>query len=320
MILLFGVMNASQPPQPSQPPRPQSAPQPRPEVQPLLKQLAALPDLLFLARDQAKGGDAYALQKKLEREYRAAKKPFKITVVYRHLERCSTKEHQFGAAEILIVNPKGDSVKLDGMARHESEAHGAAFPAAVAAFLRNLPDTQAAATAPASGLAIVEFPGSISIERDIPDAYADLPKSDSRWAVPKALRFSPPSQVSVGDGPDGPIRIEAWLSNPTAHPVKAVLWQVGHDDPFHLGLIEDALLKRKPPDPDMPPQPPPVIPVPLPPIRITVPAKTAIRFVSEMYLAGYDFKSGGAAKAEWSFHYWKAPEERGTLAFTLPKR
>lgn len=223
------------------------------------------------------------------------------------------------------------------MVLHDAQEHQAFFPSDIAAFLMAMPDpapTPIPSTQPnpptslplptlpiptiASGLAIADFPGSITIERDIPDAYADIPKSDARWAVPKALRFSPPSQVAVGGDPYGPIRIEAWISNPTAKPIKLALWQVGHDIPFHLGFVEDEIVKREPPDSDMPPQPPPVIPVPLPPIRITVPAKTAIRFQAQKYLAGFVFKSGGAGKLDWSFHFWKAPEEKGSLAFKLP--
>jgi hypothetical protein len=332
MILLFGVMNASQPPQPSQPsqppqpPRSQAAPQPRPEAQPLLKKLAALPDLLFLSRDQAKGGDAYALQKKLEREYRAGKKAFKITVLFRHLEQCSTKEHQFGAAEILMVSPKGESVKLGGKVLHEIEAHGSAFPDDIAAFLRKLPDPShdpdpdpdSADLADPSGLKLVEFPGSLKLEHNVKDAYAETGKKDPRWEVSKDLQFTPPSRAVLKDGPGGRyFQVQVLLSNPTARAIKVYGWQVNVSNPLRLAPVEDANLKRKPPDPNKPPQPPPV---PLPPMGITIPPKTTVRFSDGVRLDDYDFKSGAPAKLEWSFHYWKSTVAEGTLDVTLPKR
>jgi hypothetical protein len=169
--------------------------------------------------------------------------------------------------------------------------------------------------AAAPGLTVVDFPGSLQVERDVPDAYDEAEKDDARWAVPKALKFTAPTRAVLVDPPGKAFRIHASLSNPTSKPVRAVLWQVGSLNALYLHPIEDADIKRKPRDPGRPPLP---MQRPLPPIRITVPPKTAIRFTALADLSDYDFKSGSPAKLEWSFHFWKAPEERGILPVTLP--
>lgn len=333
LALLIGMLGASQSAQAAQPAQP--------DTRQLLKKWHAVPDLLVLARALAKDGDFYALQKDLEKEYRSGKKIFKITTNFRHQDKCSTQEHEFGAAEILLVNPKGESIKFTRTALHEIEAHGATFPAAIAVFLRNLPDpvpapatgaaTPSAAPSTAStpaaghaeladpsGLKLVEFPGSLELEYDVKDAYGESGKKDPRWAVSKDLKFTPPNQAVLVDGPGGlSFRVQALLSNPTARAIKVYGWQVNATNPLRLAPIEDANFKTKPPDPNLPPIPPPV---PLPPMGITIPPKTTVRFSAGVRLDDYDFKGGAPAKLEWSFHYWQATVAQGTLDVTLPKR
>lgn len=276
----------------------------------LLKKWHAVPDLLALAREQAKGADFYSLQKVLEKEYRSGKKAFKITTNFRHQDRCSTKEHAFGAAEILLVNPEGESIKFTRAALHEIEAHGASFPAALAVFLRNLPDP--------SGLKLVEFPGTLELEYNVKDAYGESGTNDPRWAVSKDLNFTPPGQAVLGDGPGGAyFRVQVLLSNPTARAIKIYCWQVNASNPLFLAPVEEADLKRKPPDPDspMPPRQ-----APRPPMGITIPPKTTVRFSAQFHLGDFDFKSGAPAKLEWTFHFWKSTAAQGTVDVTLPKR
>lgn len=112
----------------------------RQDTQSLLKKWESIPDLLQIAREQAKGGDAYALQSRLEAEYSAGKKLFRITTVFRHMDECATKEHRFAATTLFVVNPKGESVEMTGVDLHEVEVHHGAFPPEIAAFLRNLPE------------------------------------------------------------------------------------------------------------------------------------------------------------------------------------
>jgi hypothetical protein len=315
LALLLGMFTAAQ----SAPP-PKPAP-PQPDTQSLLKKWEGIPDLFAIARVQAQspGADVYTLQKVLEKEYREGKKTFKITTHFRHQDQCSTKEHEIGAADILVVNPKGESVKFTRMGLHEIEAHGAAFPAAVAAFLRKLPDPVSAPTdlSDPFGLKLVDFPGSLELEYDVKDAYGESGKPDPRWAVAKDLKFTAPTQAVLMDGPGGKyFRIQALLSNPTARAIKVFGWQVNAGNPLHLAPVEGANLKRKPPDPNQPPIPPPV---PLPPMGITIPPKTTVRFSAQTYLGDFDFKEGAPAKLEWRFHYWKATAAQGTLEVTLSK-
>lgn len=306
---------------------------PTPDTRTLLKKWEAIPDLFVIARVQAQsqGADVHALQKALEKEFRAGKKPFKTTTNYRHQDRCSTKEHELGAADFLAVNPKGESVKFTRMGLHEIEAHGAAFPAGVAAFLRKLPDSLIVPDAPAhppapdtvdladpSGLNLVDFPGSLELEENVKDAYGETGKKDPRWEVSKDLKLTPPSRAVLKDGPGGKyFKVQSLLSNPTARAIKVYGWQVNASNPLCLAPVEDANLKRKPPDPNIPLQPPPV---PLPPMGITIPPKTTVRFSASVRLEDYDFKGGSPAKLEWSFHYWRSTVAQGTLDVTLPKR
>lgn len=217
------------------------------------------------------------------------------------------------------------------MGLHEIEAHGAAFPAGVAAFLRKLPDSLIALDAtphsPApdtadltdsSGLKLVEFPGSLKLEHNVKDAYGESGKKDPRWAVSKDLKFTPPGQAVLSDGPGGKyFRVQALLSNPTARAIKVYGWQVNATNPLRLAPVEEANFKTKPPDPNLPPIPPPV---PLPPMGITIPPKTTVRFSAGVRLDDYDFRGGAPAKLEWSFHYWQSTVAQGNLDVTLPKR
>lgn len=329
--LLLGIFSASQTAQSAQPTQPAQPTTPPSDTRTLLEKWEAIPDLFTIARVQAQsqGADVHALQKALEKEYRAGKKAFRLTTNYRHQDQCSTKEHMLGAADFLAVNPKGESVKFTRMGLHEIEAHGAAFPAAVAAFLRKLPDSliasDAAALSPAtdtadladpSGLKLVEFPGSLKLEHNVKDAYGETGKKDPRWEVSKDLKFTPPSRAVLKDGPGGRyFQVQVLLSNPTARAIKVYGWQVNVSNPLRLAPVEDANLKRKPPDPDMPLLPPPV---PLPPMGITIPPKTTVRFSDGVYLDEFDFKGGAPAKLEWSFHYWKSTVAEGSLEVTLP--
>lgn len=316
LALLFGLLGATQSTPSAHPPAR------KPDTQFLLKKWEAIPDLFTIARVQAqdKGDDVHAIQKALEKEYRAGKKTFKLTTNYRHQDRCSTKEHDLGAADFLAVDSKGESVKFTRMGLHEIEAHGAAFPAAIADFLRKLPDPSpdTADLADPSGLKLVEFPGSLKLEYDVKDAYGETGKKDPRWAVSKDLKFTPPARAVLKDGPGGRyFQVQALLSNPTARAIKVYGWQVNASNPLNLAPVEDANLKRKPPDPAIPPQPPPV---PLPPMGITIPPETTVRFSDGVYLYEYDFKGGAPAKLEWGFHYWNSTAAQGTLDVTLPDR
>ena len=257
LALLFGLLGASQAAPPAQPATPQ------PDTQSLLKKWETIPDLFTIARVQAQsqGADVHAIQEALEKEYRAGKKPFKTTTNYRHQDRCSTKEHALGAADFLAVNPKGESVKFTRMRLHEIEAHGAAFPADIAAFLRKLPDpdpshdpaSDTADLADPSGLKLVEFPGSLKLEHNVKDAYGETGKKDPRWEVSKDLKFTPPARAVLKDGPGGRyFQVQVLLSNPTARAIKVYGWQVNVSNPLHLAPVEDANLKRKPPDPNNP--------------------------------------------------------------------
>lgn len=316
LALVLGIFSASQSAQPGQSATPIS------DTRTLLKIWEAIPDLFTIARVQAqdKGDDVHALQKALEQEYRAGKKTFKLTTNYRHQDQCSTKEHHLGAADFLAVDSKGENVKFTRMGLHEIEAHGAAFPPAIAAFLRKLPDpsSDTADLADPSGLKLVEFPGSLKLEHNVKDAYGETAKKDPRWTVSKDLRFTPPARAVLKDGPGGRyFQVQALLSNPTARAIKVYGWQVNASNPLSLAPIEDANLKRKPPDPNQPPLPPPV---PLPPMGITIPPKTTVRFSDGVHLYEYDFKGGAPAKLKWSFHYWQSTVAEGTLEVTLPGR
>ena len=110
----------------------------------LLKKWLAIPDLLFVAREKAKDGDAYALLKPLEAEYRKERKVFQITTLYRSTEQCKSGEHQFTRSTLTIVNAKGERIETTGLIKHEIEVHHADFPAALADFLKALPDADPA--------------------------------------------------------------------------------------------------------------------------------------------------------------------------------
>jgi hypothetical protein len=120
------------------------SPRPPMDKQALLKKWTAVPDLLFLAREQAKDGDAYALLKTMEAEYRRDKKVFQITTLFRSKEGCKSGEHEFTRATIAIVNPKGERFETTGLLRHEIEVHHADFPPALADFLKPMPDSASA--------------------------------------------------------------------------------------------------------------------------------------------------------------------------------
>ena len=110
-------------------------PAPGAETRALLARWNSLPDLNLLARQQAGKGDSHALLSRLAKEPRRGKRACRRATIFRHQEACSTGEHPFAASDILAVGPRGDSVETSALAIHEAEAHGAALPAEVAAFL-----------------------------------------------------------------------------------------------------------------------------------------------------------------------------------------
>lgn len=271
----------------------------------LLRDWQSLPDLFELARLKMKDGDVYREQARLEKEYRAKHLPFRTTTNFRHQVSCSTKEHWAGAADFHLVNSNGETVTITRKDLHEVEQHGADFPPKVAAFLRGL-----SPALPHADLALVAFPGPIAVEEDVHGAYDEAPPHDPRWEVPKALKFVAPTQAVVTRGLQGNATIKATLANPTTHPIPVVLWQAQSLNPLYLQLVEDPFVKRKPPNPNDPPMPPPA---PLPPIRIVVPPKTRIVFQAEVDLSAFAITEAAPLTLQWTFHYWKAPPERGTL-------
>ena len=236
----------------------------------LLKDWQSLPDLFELARLKMKDGDVYREQARIEKEYRAKHLPFRTTRNFRHQVSCSTKEHWSGAAEFHLVNSKGETLTITREDLHEVEQHGADFPPKVAAFLREL-----SPALPHADLALVAFPGPIAVEEDVHGAYDEAPPHDPRWEVAKELQFVAPTQAVVTRGPLGNVSIKAMLANPTAHPIPVVLWQAESLNPLYVQVVEDHFVKRKPPNANTPPMPPPV---PLPPIRIAVPPRHASSF------------------------------------------
>jgi hypothetical protein len=271
----------------------------------LLRDWQSLPDLFELARLKMKDGDVYREQARLEKEYRAKHLPFRTTTNFRHQVSCSTKEHMSGAAEFHLVNTKGETVIITRQALHEVEQHGADFPPKVAAFLREL-----SPALPHADLAMVAFPGPIAVEEDVPGAYDEAPLHDPRWEVAKELQFVAPTHAVVTHGLRGNVTVKAMLANPTARPISVVLWQAQSLNPLYIQIVEDHFVKRRPPNPNAPPMPPPM---PLPPMRIVVPPKTRIVFQAEVDLSEYAITKAAPLTLQWSFHYWKAPSERGIL-------
>jgi len=156
----------------------------------------------------------------------------------------------------------------------------------------------------------VRFPGSLVVDENVPGAYDQGRPQDPRWAVARDLRFVAPTEATVTRGPRETVTVKATLANPTTQPMTAVLWQVQHLNPLHVELIESASVKKKPPDPSAPPLPPPV---PLPPIRVVVPPRTEVVFQSDLDLSAYAITKATPLRVQWSFHYWKAQPEQGTL-------
>lgn len=110
-----------------------------PDTKALLEKWKALPDLLFIAREQANVRDFSALMKKLETQFRVDQQAFKVTTVYRGIESCATAEHQDTMATQLIVNEHGESIEVRGLIQHDFEVHTLPIPPDLATFLRALP-------------------------------------------------------------------------------------------------------------------------------------------------------------------------------------
>jgi hypothetical protein len=103
----------------------------------LLEKFERLPDLLALARveEERNGGDRYAIQERLAKEYRSQQRPFVLATPMRHMEQCASGEHHFGAVHYELVvpwgrglfGPKERSVKFSEVDLHEVREHGASF-------------------------------------------------------------------------------------------------------------------------------------------------------------------------------------------------
>lgn len=122
----------------------------------LLDRLRRLPDLTAMARERG-ASDLYAELEKLKREHDATKTPYRYSMPYRNPPRpCKSGEHTVPSIKHSLVNPaRKDSAELWEAELHEAEMHGAPLPAAVAAFLGNLPasDPKGGSRPPPSGSA-----------------------------------------------------------------------------------------------------------------------------------------------------------------------
>lgn len=105
----------------------------------LIERLRQLPDLLDVAVAR-KTLDRYAELERLKQEYDAAQKPYRFSMPYRNPgHACKSGEHHVAMIKHTLVNPaRKERVELWEAEWHEAEAHGAALPEAVAAFLRHL--------------------------------------------------------------------------------------------------------------------------------------------------------------------------------------
>lgn len=121
------------------------------ETAALLEKFERLPDLLALARaeEERSGGDRYAIQERLAKEYRSQQRAFALATPMRHMEQCASGEHHFGDVHYELVVPQGRglfgpkerSLKFSEVDLHEVREHGASFAPALAEMLRALPSS-----------------------------------------------------------------------------------------------------------------------------------------------------------------------------------
>lgn len=104
-----------------------------------LERYFRLPDLLNIARESGTK-DLYAEQERLAREHDTQKRPYRLSMPYRNPGRpCQSGTHVVATVKYSLVNPvRNEKAELWEAELHEAQAHGAALPAPVAAFLERL--------------------------------------------------------------------------------------------------------------------------------------------------------------------------------------
>jgi hypothetical protein len=133
------------------------------------------------------------------------------------------------------------------------------------------------------------------------------------------IAFKPPSELHFQvaerityDEQYGYLRLEGRLTNPTARRVTIVVFPVGGYHPFWMDFSPASQVKRRPQEGPPRPESPP------PPMRISVPAYTTVRFEATIDLSEYHYSGSPQVEVVWTFQYWNGPQSKGTLTVTLP--
>lgn len=106
----------------------------------LLAKLDVLPDLLARARAAAPD-DPYPEQERLAAEYRKAGRPFKLSMPYRHPDRCPVCWRSLPAVRIELVDPRTSPERRAELWErdvHAAREHGTPLPEGIRAFLERL--------------------------------------------------------------------------------------------------------------------------------------------------------------------------------------
>jgi hypothetical protein len=113
-----------------------------PAVAELLARFDALPDLTEIARTR-RAGDVYAERRRLEADYRAQGRSFRVSEPYRSPPSpCSTGAHRVPRVRHRLVDAgRTPAVEAEVWEEelHEARAHGGLLPGAVKALLSGLP-------------------------------------------------------------------------------------------------------------------------------------------------------------------------------------
>ena len=113
----------------------------------LLQVFDDLPDLLAMANEIQKneGGYSYEIQDGLREEYRQEGKPFKGSMLYRHIDRCSQCDYHNTAIQHQLENPQINDdrsplrvVVVWEIAIHEMREHGESMPPELRDFLTQI--------------------------------------------------------------------------------------------------------------------------------------------------------------------------------------
>jgi len=131
-----------------------------------------------------------------------------------------------------------------------------------------------------------------------------------KFEAPPTLSFRLLGEPTIEDRR---LSLAAALDNVASTGTDIVVFPIGGVEPFYLELVADGNVTRVQPTGPVRPAAPP------PPMALTVPPRSTLRFLAVQSLVDYRYEGSPTVRLRWSFQYWLNPLS-GEVSVVLPSR